>query len=135
MVNHDKFVAFRIWVRILTCLAFLDLYATKLGNICTFFSLIRMPNFSNQVFSTYVSTLVRTSNLLLIGNKIKRTELWKKGRNVKFYCWFDGKFWVQSRIRFEVEFSGSGSGIWVRILLSLSKNSKENLDIYCFVTF
>jgi hypothetical protein len=25
--------------------------------------------------------------------------------------------------------------IWIRILLSLSKNSKKNLDSYCFVTF
>ncbi len=24
--------------------------------------------------------------------------------------------------------------VWIRILLSLSKNSKKNLDSYCFVT-
>jgi hypothetical protein len=76
-----------------------------------FFTLIRMPNFSNQVCSSYVSTLVfRTYNLLLIGNKIKRSEIWKKGRNEKFYCWCDGKSWIQRRIRFEVEIAGAGSG-------------------------
>ncbi len=32
--------------------------------------------------------------------------------------------------------SGSGSDVWIRILLSLSKNSsgKKNLDFYCFVS-
>jgi hypothetical protein len=27
------------------------------------------------------------------------------------------------------------SEVWIRILLSSSKNSKKNLDSYCFVTF
>ncbi len=31
--------------------------------------------------------------------------------------------------------SGSGSEVWIRILLSPSKKSKKNLDSYCFVAF
>ncbi len=37
-------------------------------------------------------------------------------------------FWA-SRIRIHQ------SEVWIRILLSSSKNSKKNLDSYCFVTF
>ncbi len=57
MVKHEKFVVFRIWVRIRTCLAFLDLYAIKLANICTFLHLFGCLTFQTRLL--FALTLVR----------------------------------------------------------------------------
>jgi hypothetical protein len=87
-------------------------------------------------------------------NEIKKR--WKSEKKRK--CKICGNVWIHSRLRNEVNYRiriglctdtnanmknqcfGSGSTcfwasrIRIRILLSSSKNSKKNLDSYCFVT-
>jgi len=72
MVKHEKFVVFRIWVRICTCLAFLDLYATKLANISTFLHLFECLTFKPGFF---LLTLVRLLLELIIYYKWVRVTI------------------------------------------------------------
>jgi hypothetical protein len=47
-----------------------------------------------------------------------------------FFCWFLQKPVLRIRIRIQIQ----RYPVWIRILLSSSKNNKKNLDSYCFVT-
>jgi hypothetical protein len=67
MVKHEKFVVFRIWVRIRTCLAFLNLCAMKLANIFTFLHLFGCLTFQTRFF---LLTLVRLFLELIIYCKL-----------------------------------------------------------------